>query len=109
MGTTLKTFFPSSRVLDKCENFLFALPAVAIFSVFYIYPFFEIFRLSLHEWNGISLTQAFIGLANFKEIMADRVWWISMRNAGFITLIALIFQNMLAFALALACDQDIRM
>jgi len=30
-------------------------------------------------------------------------------HAGYITLIALIFQNALAFALALACDREIRM
>jgi ABC-type sugar transport system permease subunit len=40
--------------------------------------------------------------------MADKVWWASMGHAGYITLIALTFQNMLAFALALACDREIR-
>jgi len=94
---------------DKFENFLFIVPAVAIFSVFYIYPFFDIFRLSLHEWNGISPYREFVGLANFKELMQDKVWWDSIRNAGFITLVALTFQNALALALALACDREIRL
>lgn len=90
-------------------NYLFILPAVLIFGVFYIYPFFEIFNLSLHEWNGISLTRQFIGLDNFKDILSDKVWWTSIWHAGYITLIALTFQNALAFALALSCDRDIRM
>ena len=94
---------------DQFENFLFVLPALAIFCVFYIYPFFEIFRLSMHEWNGISLTSQFIGLENFKEIMHDGIWWQAMGHAGYITFIALTFQNILALLLALACDQDIRM
>ena len=98
-----------SSFLDKSENFLFIFPALAIFSIFYIYPFYETWNLSLHEWNGISLTREFIGLGNFKYIMQDKVWWSAMRHAGFITLIALTFQNALAFALALSCDQDIRM
>ena len=54
-------------------------------------------------------TKVFVGLSNFKEILADKVWWESMRNAGFITLIALTFQNALAFLLAWACDREIRM
>lgn len=91
------------------ENYLFILPAVAIFALFYIYPFYEIFNLSLHEWNGISSVRQFIGIDNFKEIMQDKVWWSSMWHAGYITIIALTFQNMLAFSLALSCDRDIRM
>ena len=94
---------------DMFGNYLFILPAVAIFAVFYIYPFFEIFNLSLRDWNGISLAKEFIGLDNFKEILQDKVWWSSMWHAGYITLIALTFQNALAFALALSCDRDIRM
>jgi len=90
-------------------NYLFILPAVLIFVLFYIYPFFEIFNLSLHEWNGISLARQFVGFDNFKEIINDKVWWMSIWHAGYITLIALTFQNALAFALALSCDRDIRM
>lgn len=97
------------EVKDIFGNYLFILPAVAIFAVFYIYPFFEIFNLSLRDWNGISLTKEFIGLGNFREILQDKVWWSSMWHAGYITLIALTFQNALAFALALSCDRDIRM
>ncbi len=96
-------------IKDRFENFLFIVPAVAIFSVFYIYPFFDIFHLSLHEWNGISLKRTFVGLENFQDLMTDKVWWDSIGHAGFITLIALTFQNALAFALALACDREIRM
>ena len=99
----------SVKIKDNFFNFLFAVPALAIFSFFYIYPFYEIFRLSLHEWNGISLTAQFVGLENFKEIMHDPVWWQAMGHAGYITLIALTFQNALALCLALACDRDIKM
>lgn len=94
---------------EQFENFLFIVPAVAIFSIFYIYPFFEIFNLSLREWNGISLNKPFVGLENFKELLGDKIWWRSIWNACYITLIALTFQNILAFALALACDREIRM
>ena len=99
----------SSRFFDYFKNYLFIIPAVAIFSIFYIYPFFEIFNLSLHEWNGISPTRIFVGLDNFKELFQDAIWWKSVWNATYITLIALTFQNCLAFALALACDREIRM
>lgn len=102
-------FFSLPCFRDRAENFLFIFPAVAIFVVFYIYPFYKIFTLSLQEWNGISLTQIPVGIENFKELMWDEGWWKSMWNASYITLIALTFQNALAFCLALACDREIRM
>lgn len=98
------------RFKSTLENYLFILPALIIFSIFYIYPFFKVFQLGLYEWDGISPTKVFVGLGNFKEIIfEDKIWWRSMLNASYITFIALTFQNALAFALALACDREIRL
>lgn len=91
------------------ENYVFVLPAVLIFSIFYIIPFIWVFQLGLYQWDGILPTRIFVGLGNFKEILTDRIWWQSMRNAGYITLIALTLQNAVAFMLAWACDREIRM
>lgn len=88
--------------------FTFVLPALTIFSIFYIYPFFKVLHLSHHAWDGISPAMSFVGFSNFKDIMQDKIWWLSMRNAGYITFIALTFQNALALALALACDRQIK-
>jgi ABC-type sugar transport system permease subunit len=96
------------KPLDAFKNFLFVLPAILIFSVFYIYPFVELIRLSLHQWQGIG-PMTFVGIQNFKELASDQVWWQSMWHAAYITIIALTFQNALAFALALACDREIRL
>lgn len=94
-------------LFEGFENFLFVLPAVGIFSAFYVYPFFDMFHLSLYDWNGIGAMK-FVGLGNFKDMIGDTHWWESIGHAGYITLIALTFQNALAFALALACDREIR-
>jgi ABC-type sugar transport system permease subunit len=93
---------------DNLQNSLFVLPAFIIFCIFYIYPFFNMFFLSFHEWRGIG-PMHFIGLQNYKELMGDNLWWDSVAHAGYITIIALTFQNAIAFALALACDRQIRM
>ena len=97
------------KAKDILENYAFVLPATVIFAIFYVIPFLWVFKLGMYEWDGIMPTKVFVGLSNFKEILADKVWWESMRNAGFITLIALTFQNALAFLLAWACDREIRM
>ena len=97
------------KLKSTFENYLFVAPAVLIFSVFYIIPFIWVFQLGLYEWDGILPTKIFVGLSNFKEILQDKIWWQSMFNAGYITLIALTFQNALAFSLAWACDREIRL
>lgn len=100
------------RTKPTFESYLFVLPAVIIFAMFYIYPFYKVFTLSLCQWDGImqfNFTKNFVGLRNFKELLfQDKVWWQAMKQAGYITLIALTFQNALALGLAWACDRDIR-
>lgn len=98
------------KLKSTLENYLFVAPAVVIFAIFYIIPFSWVFQLGLYEWDGILPTKIFVGLSNFKEIiLQDKIWWNSMLNAGYITLIALTLQNALAFLLAWACDREIKM
>ena len=98
------------KIKDTLESYAFVLPAVIIFTIFYIVPFIWVLRLGMFDWDGILPTKAFIGFDNFKEIFTlDKSWWQAIRNAGYITLIALTFQNALAFLLAWACDRQIRM
>jgi raffinose/stachyose/melibiose transport system permease protein len=97
------------RFKSTLENYLFVAPAVLIFSIFYVIPFIWVFQLGMYDWDGILPTKTFVGLANFKEILfQDSIWWKSMLNAGYITMIALTLQNAVAFLLAWACDREIR-
>lgn len=98
----------SSHWKDYLTSFLFIFPAVLIFTVFYVYPFFETFNLAMREWNGISLMRPFIWFQNFQDLLTDGVWWQAVWHAFYITLFALTIQNAVAFMLALACDREIR-
>ncbi len=108
METVASFPYSKNETREAFGNFLFVVPAVSIFALFYIYPFFNLIWLSLHQWPGIG-PMTWAGWQNFQELAVDRVWWSSMWHAGYITLVALTFQNALAFALALACDREIRM
>ncbi len=101
-------------IKDRAVNFSFVLPALLIFSVFYIYPFIYIFVLSFQEYDLIS-NPTYVGFANFREVLFsgtpwwDSMWWNSVRNGVFITFWALTFQNILAFMLALSVDKVVRL
>ncbi|MDD4939510.1 MAG: sugar ABC transporter permease [Candidatus Omnitrophica bacterium] len=98
------------RFKATLENYVFVLPAVLIFLIFYVIPFIWVFQLGLFDWDGILPTKTFVGLDNFKEIFfQDKIWWQSMLNAGWITFIALTLQNAVAFLLAMACNREIKL
>ncbi len=102
-------FLIAANVAKKAfSGFIFVVPALLIFFIFYVYPFFKVLQLSHNAWDGISPSMSFVGLGNFKEVLQDKIWWMSMRNALYITFIALVFQNILALSLALACDRQIK-
>ena len=96
------------RVSYTLTNYLFILPALVIFLVFGVYPFFKVFQLSVMSWDGISPHMRFVGLQNFIEVLHDKVWWASVLNAAWITFLALTIQNGVALILALLCAQNIR-
>ena len=97
------------KVRRHLGNYLFIAPALALFCVFSLYPFFEVFHLSVTNWDGISQHKNYVGLDNFKDLIFDNsVFWLSMKNAVYVTFLALTVQNFLALFLALLCDRDIK-
>ena len=60
------------------KRWLFAilaiLPTLALFAWLRMFPIYETLRLSLHKWDILSKNKPFIGLANFQELMSDRLF-----------------------------------
>src|SRR5688572_27416595 len=90
-------------------NYLFVLPALAMFLLFNFYPYIQVFYLSVFKWNGLSLSKTFVDVANYSDILFDNpAWWTSMKNAAYVTGLALTVQNGVALLLAWLVDRDIR-
>ncbi len=97
------------KIRQFVGNYIFILPALALFATFSVYPFFKVFQLSVTHWDGISPTTLYVGLENFKDLFTDNpVFWLAMRNAFFVTFLALTAQNLLALFLAILCDREIK-
>ncbi len=97
------------KIRKVLGNYIFVLPALSLFCTFSLYPFFKVFQLSITNWDGISPAMTYVGAANFKDLFLDNpVFWLSMRNAFYVTFLALTLQNFLALGLALLCDRDIK-
>ena len=90
-------------------GYAFIFPAMALFFIFSLYPFLKVFQLSVTNWDGISPNMQYVGLENFKDLLTDNpVFWASMKNAFYVTFLALTVQNFMALFLALLCDRDIK-
>ncbi len=99
----------SIKYKDIFSSYLFVLPAIILFLVFSLYPIFKVVELSFFEWDGISKFTKFVGFKNFIDVLfSNKIWWKSVLNAFYITLIALTIQNGVALFLAFCCDKDIR-
>jgi ABC-type sugar transport system permease subunit len=57
---------------------LFVLPALLVYSLFFIYPFLVSIYYSLSSWNGASTERRFVGLANYQRLATDPILWESL-------------------------------
>lgn len=76
------------------------LPTLAIFAWVRMYPIGDTLRLSLHKWDILSKKKPFIGLANFQELMGDRLFQEALLNTTIIAFGVLIITIPLAMVIA---------
>ena len=63
-------------------GYLFILPALLLYAIFFIYPFANAMYLSLTDWNGVDLQKTFVGLNNYIRMVKDKLMWLALsRNA----------------------------
>jgi ABC-type sugar transport system permease subunit len=82
--------------------YLYIAPAFIFFALFLAYPIYFALRLSLHQWNGLTGIDGmrYIGLANFEELLTDRLFWLSMKNTALFAVVTTIAQMTISFLLA---------
>src|SRR5215467_5487725 len=85
-----------------------ALP-MAFFVVIRIAPAATALVISLHRWNIIGTDQPFVGLANFREIARDPLFWKAVRNTIRYTVVGIPAQIVLGLAVALLLRRAVRL
>lgn len=64
------------------------LPALILFAVFIIYPTVKVFISSLYQDSGLGNVSQFVGLDNFKAMFQDDVFYIALKNTGFLMVVS---------------------
>ncbi|MEM6429799.1 MAG: sugar ABC transporter permease, partial [Deinococcota bacterium] len=89
---------------DLFVAYLFVLPSLVGFAVFFLYPAIGAIQLSFHEWNLLRAPK-FVGLENFQELFTDRRFWRSLRVTLLYVVINIPIQTALALILAVIMDR----
>lgn len=80
---------------------LFSVPALAAVALVTLIPFLMNMYYALYEWNGISKTKTFVGLANFVKIFtADKDFMSSLWFTVRFTIVFVVIINTVAIAIA---------
>jgi raffinose/stachyose/melibiose transport system permease protein len=87
--------------------YLFLVPAVGLYLLFYIYPFIETAIYSFAEWDGITKV-TFTGFENFKNLFSDKNFRDSIVRIFIWALLSIIFKVGSALVIAFALRHTFR-
>lgn len=96
------------RIGSRRGGYLFLILPLLIYGVFFILPNVSSLVYSLFSWNGISEERTFVGLANFKKMLADRIFRTALINTVKYTVTLVLFQTLIGFLLALLVQKTNR-
>jgi multiple sugar transport system permease protein len=115
MEQPVKTIYPEnrlpstrrkSRVSAKLSPWLFLAPAIAIFSIYVVYPILDSIWLSFFEWDGLG-EKEWVGLGNYIELFESEAFYTSLKN-NFLWLVFFMLAPPIGLAIALFLNQQVR-
>jgi ABC-type sugar transport system permease subunit len=91
------------RLAPRLTPYVFLAPFFLTFCAFWLGPIIASFVYSFTDWRGI-LDTRFIGLENYRKVLADPRFWVALKNTAFYGVIYVTLLNVMALLLALALD-----
>lgn len=88
--------------------YLFILPVTLGLLVFTFLPILYAFRVSFQDFQLLSPVTPFVGLDNYRAILNDPLFFISMRNTLVYTAMVVVLLTLVALGLAILVKQEIR-
>lgn len=83
---------------------VFLAPALILIAVYMVYPVIDTFLTSGYKWNGISSDKIFVGLGNWKELLADEKFWASFGHNVVVMIFSILLQIPIGLLLATFLD-----
>lgn len=87
----------------------FALPYLALFAVFLLYPLLKGLYMSLFDWNALFPAQSeFIGLANYQRLLSDPQFWNALWNTMYFVVLTVPTILLMSLVTALGLNQELK-
>ncbi len=94
---------PRARRLNPA--YVFIAPSMLVMAVFVVGPIAQAFWMSLHEWSFVAKERPYVGMANYRELVADERFWNALKVTALYTIGSVPTQIVLALAVALALHE----
>jgi raffinose/stachyose/melibiose transport system permease protein len=65
---------PPAALRRGAGTWLFVLPALAVYGIFFLWPLVQLLQLSLVRWDGLG-EKEFVGLDNYRRALDDHAFW----------------------------------
>jgi multiple sugar transport system permease protein len=97
-----------ARLREAGWGYGFALVPIAVFGLFFIYPFFYALYISFFHWGILGKTAPGAGSFNYSQVLHDSVYHTALKNIVEYTVVVVPLEMALGLSLALAINQKIR-
>lgn len=78
----------------------FLLPAVLLYGILVAFPAIKAFYVAFTSWSGVTPKMTFVGLANFRQLLQDEVFWQALSHNVFFLIVLPLLILPMAVALA---------
>jgi raffinose/stachyose/melibiose transport system permease protein len=87
-------------IRQRASGLMWVIPALVLVGVFVYLPLVQNFGFSTLKWDIYSGSQEYVGLDNYRKLLADPVFWSSFGNNLLYAVISIVFQVFGALLLA---------
>jgi multiple sugar transport system permease protein len=96
----------SYRMGIRLVPILYVTPATLLFCLLMLFPMVMVIRYSMLDGAVVQRDAGFAGLENYGEVFADPVFWESVGNTLYFTVMSVIFHLLIGLAFALLLDSE---
>lgn len=107
MKTKNKLYGILSLVFPR-RMYLFVLPALVLFLVFWVIPVFQLFYYSVTNFNGVNYNYDFVGFKNYLTLLKEGTLVNSIRNTLVYAITIVIGSNILGLVMALLLNLKLK-
>ncbi len=96
------------RTREAITAYLFLTPFLFFFIIFTVRATGQSLFISFHDWNVMALVHPDVGLKNYETLMNDDIWWTSLKNTFYFSVLTVAGTTVVALGAALICNAPIK-